>query len=127
MRSHKRRKLETRICRQSRATDLRDDGNGLINVRQSDLLKKPVADNWLSYNGDYTGARYSSLTQITPGNVARLTAQWVFHPRAVSPLEVTPVVVAGVMFVTSANDAYALDAKTGKVLWHHMRAVSPRA
>jgi alcohol dehydrogenase (cytochrome c) len=100
------------------------EGNGLINVRPSDLLKEPVAGNWLSYNGDYTGARYSSLTQITPRNVGRMTAQWVFHPRVVSSLEVTPVVVAGVMFVTSANDAYALDAKTGDVLWHHTRAVT---
>ena len=103
---------------------IRDDLNGLINVRQSDLLQTHVADNWVSYNGDYSGARYSSLTQITPGNVGQLAAQWVFHPRAVSPLEVTPLAVAGIMFVTSANDAYALDAKTGKVLWHHVRAVS---
>ncbi len=101
-----------------------DDGNGLIQVQPGDLLQSPVQDNWVSYNGDYTGARHSGLTQITPGNVGRLAAQWVFHPRTVSPLEVTPVVVAGVMFVTSANDAYALDAKTGKVLWHHIRAVS---
>ncbi len=101
-----------------------DDGNGLINVRQTDLLQSPVTDNWVSYNGDYSGARHSGLTQITPGNVGQLAAQWVFHPRTVSPLEVTPVVIAGVMFVTSANDAYALDAKTGKVLWHHVRVVS---
>ena len=105
------------------ATDA-DDGNGLINVQPSDLLQKQAAENWTSYNGDYSGARHSSLSQITPGNVGRLAAQWVFHPRAVSPLEVTPVVVAGVMFLTSANDAYALDAKTGKLLWHHIRAIS---
>ena len=100
------------------------DRNGLIDVQQDDLLKKPVAEDWPSYNGDYTGARYTSLAQITPRNAGRMTAQWVFHPRVVSPLEVTPVVVAGVMFVTSANDAYALDARTGDVLWHHVRAVS---
>ena len=101
-----------------------DAGNGLINVQQSDLLREPVADNWTSYNGDYTGMRHSSLTQVTPANADRLQAHWVFHPRTVSPLEVTPIVVAGVMFVTSANDAYALDAKTGIVLWHHTRAIS---
>jgi alcohol dehydrogenase (cytochrome c) len=101
-----------------------DDGNGIINVLHSDLLQKQVAGSWVSYNGDYSGARHSGLTQITPANVSRLTAQWVFHPRVVSPLEVTPVVVAGVMFITSANDAYALDAKTGKTLWHHTRAIS---
>jgi alcohol dehydrogenase (cytochrome c) len=97
---------------------------GLIDVKQGDLLQSPVSDNWVSYNGDYTGRRYSALTQITPQNVGRLSARWVFHPRTVSPLEVTPVVVAGVMFVTSANDAYAIDASTGKLLWHHARPLT---
>ena len=97
---------------------------GDIRVQQSDLLQKSLTDNWVSYNGDYSGKRFSSLTQITPKNASRLVAQWVFHPRTVSPLEVTPVVVAGVMFVTSANDAYALDARTGKVLWHHAHPIS---
>jgi alcohol dehydrogenase (cytochrome c) len=101
------------------------DGIGLINVTQNDLLQKQVRDNWVSYNGDYTGQRYSSLTQITQANVGHLVAQWVFHTREGSPLEVTPVVVAGIMFVTSANDAYALDAKTGDLLWHHARAITP--
>jgi alcohol dehydrogenase (cytochrome c) len=100
------------------------DASGVINVQQKDLLEKPVADNWLSYNGDYSGARYSSLREITPDNVGRMAARWVFHPVVVSPLEVTPVVVDGIMFVTSGNDAYALDAKTGKVLWHHARSVT---
>jgi alcohol dehydrogenase (cytochrome c) len=100
------------------------DGIGLINVTPRDLLPKQVRDNWVSYNGDYTGRRYSSLTQITPANVGHVAAQWVFHTREVSPLEVTPVVVAGIMFVSSANDAYALDAKTGKLLWHHARAIT---
>jgi len=101
-----------------------DDGIGLIDVKQSDLLEKKITNNWVSYNGDYTGRRFSSLTQITPENASHLAAQWVFHPREVSPLEVTPVVVAGVMFVTSGNDVYALDAATGKLLWHHSRALS---
>ena len=109
---------------QQRAAAVQDDRSGLIDVKPSDLEQKETRDNWVSYNGDYTGRRYSSLTQITPANVGRMTAQWVFHARDVSALEVTPVVVAGVMFVTSANDAYALDAKTGKLLWHHSRAVS---
>ena len=101
-----------------------DRNIGLIDVQQRDLLKKPVSDNWASYNGDYTGARYSALTQVTAANAGRLAPQWVFHPHTVSPLEVTPVVTAGVMLVTSANDAYALDAATGNVLWRHLRPVS---
>ena len=100
------------------------DTTGLIDVTEGGLLRQPVGADWLSYNGDYTGRRYSGLTQITPANVSHLTVQWVFHPREVSPLEVTPVVDAGVMFVTSANDAYALDAATGKQLWHHSRTLT---
>jgi len=97
---------------------------GQVDVKQNDLLQPQVARNWVSYNGDYTGRRFSGLTQITPANVSHMAAQWVFHVRDPGPLEVTPVVVAGVMFVTSANDVYALDAKTGRRLWHHARAVT---
>jgi len=106
------------------ASQSQDKQVGLIDVTQNDLLQKPPAGDWLSYNGDYTGARSTSIAQITPNNVTHLAAQWVFHAPAVSLLEVTPVVVAGIMFVTSANDAYALDAKTGNVLWHHARALT---
>jgi alcohol dehydrogenase (cytochrome c) len=48
----------------------------------------------------------------------------VFHTSNAGVMEVTPIVVAGVMFMTRSNDAYALDAKTGKQLWHHARAIS---
>jgi alcohol dehydrogenase (cytochrome c) len=92
---------------------------GEVNVQPSDLLNTTLHDDWPSYNGDYTGRRYSSLTQVTPENAHQLRAQWVFHSRNAGVLEVTPVVVAGVMFVTGSNDAYALDAVTGKTLWHH--------
>ena len=95
-----------------------------IDVRPTDLLAQPVGANWTSYNGDYTGRRFSSLTQITPANVEQLRAQWVFHLREGSALEVTPVVVSGVMFVTSANDAFALDARTGRLIWHYARPVT---
>ena len=97
---------------------------GEIQVRPGDLLNIPPRANWPMYNGDYTGRRYSSLTQVTPENAHQLRAQWVFHSRNAGVLEVTPVVMAGVMFVTGSNDAYALDAATGKVLWHHERPVT---
>jgi alcohol dehydrogenase (cytochrome c) len=94
-----------------------------VNVSADDLLAKSGA-NWTSYNGDYTGRRYSSLHDITADNVARLRASWIFHASNSARLEVTPVVVRGVMYVTSANDAFALDARTGRILWHHERPVS---
>ena len=99
-------------------------GTDLIDVQQSDLLQKEVKNNWVSYNGDYTGRRYSSMDEVTPANVANLKTRWVFHTSGAGIMEVTPVVVAGVMFITRSNDAWALDAKTGKQLWHHERAIS---
>src|SRR5581483_7196929 len=64
-----------------------------VNVLSSDLEVSPPAENWISYNGDYTGRRYSSLKEIDTANVARLKAQWVFHAKNSNRLEVTPVVV----------------------------------
>src|SRR5262249_1799896 len=95
-----------------------------FDVSAAELSVAPPAANWPSYNGDYTGRRYSSLTQITPANVNQLRAQWVFHARNSDSLEVTPVVVNGVMFVTAANDAYALDAQPGRTIWHATRPIT---
>jgi alcohol dehydrogenase (cytochrome c) len=95
-----------------------------VNVKSSELETKGITDSWLSYNGDYTGRRHSSLTQITPANVSQMRAQWVFHTRNAGVLEVTPVVVNGIMYITGSNDAYALDARTGQMLWHHAREVT---
>ncbi len=95
-----------------------------IDVDPDDLAVKPAAANWPSYNGDYTGRRYSALNQITPENVGQLRAQWVFHLPRSSELEVTPVVIDGIMLVTAANDAYAVDARTGRQIWHHTMPVS---
>ena len=97
---------------------------GGINVMDSDLLASPPAANWLSYNGDYAGRRYSSLNQINVSTVGRLRAQWVFHSDNSQMLEVTPVVVNGVMYVTSGNDGFALDARTGRALWHSKRRLT---
>jgi alcohol dehydrogenase (cytochrome c) len=93
-------------------------------VTPADLAAQPVGENWTSYNGDYTGRRYSSLQHIDTSNVARLKAAWVFHPGNSQNLEVTPVVVRGLMFITSSNDVFAMDARTGRQLWHYHRPVS---
>jgi len=98
--------------------------NAHANVSTKDLLARPVGANWTSYHGDYTGQRYSGLRQINTENVAQLRAAWVFHPGNSLRLEATPVVVSGVMYVTAANDAFALDARTGRTLWHYQRPVS---
>jgi len=76
---------------------------------------------WPTYNGDPGGNRYTTLYQITPANVARLAPRWIFPVPNAARLEVTPVVVDGIMYVTSANECYALDAGTGRSLWHYRR------
>ena len=87
-------------------------------------MAQPPGTNWLSYNGDFSGRRYSSLSQITAANVAGLHAEWVFHVGNSDRMEVTPLVVDGIMFVTSANDTFALDARTGRQIWHNSRPIS---
>ncbi len=96
----------------------------VADVSAEDLLARPVGANWTSYNGDYTGRRYSNLREINIANAAQLRAVWVFHPGNSQNLEVTPVVVDGVMYVTSSNDVFALDARTGRTAWHYQRTVS---
>ena len=88
------------------------------------LRNTKLLENWPSYNGDYTGRRFTGLTQVTPANASQLQAQWVFHSRNAGILEATPVVVDGVMYMTASNDAYAIDAATGKMLWHYIRPVT---
>jgi alcohol dehydrogenase (cytochrome c) len=95
-----------------------------VDVAPQALAQTPPAEDWPSYNGDYSGRRYTALRQITPANVRQLRVQWVFHSTNSDSLEVTPVVVHGVMYLTSGNDAFALDARTGRVLWHHQRALT---
>lgn len=77
--------------------------------------------DWPSYNGRTTGSRYSELTQINKSNVGRLAPRWMFSLPNTPTLQVTPVVVDGVMYVTSANQCYALDAGTGRQIWHYSR------
>src|SRR5271168_5213622 len=101
-----------------------DSNSSTMNVLPSELTAPTPGANWLSYNGDFSGRRYSSLTQINTDNVGQLRAQWVFHTRSSDRMEVTPVVVNGIMFVTSANDTTALDARTGRVIWRSVRPIS---
>lgn len=93
-------------------------------VKQEDLLATPVGKNWTSYNGDYSGRRFSSLRQIDRSNIGQLRLAWTFHPGNSQSLEATPLVVNGMMYVTAANDVFAIDARSGRTVWHYQRQVS---
>jgi alcohol dehydrogenase (cytochrome c) len=109
-------------------------------------LLQPLADEWPSYSGDYSGRRFSALTQINKGNVRNLTLAWtrrlVAGPAPTGPVAPTdpPVItggegtvvyggativkgsilaVDGVLYVTAPDNVWALDANDGHLLWRY--------
>ncbi len=77
---------------------------------------------WLTYSGSYRSTRFSLLDQITTDNVSDLRPIWVYQPPGTGTLEVTPVVVDGVMYVTSTPAfVMALDLQSGRPLWEWSR------
>jgi alcohol dehydrogenase (cytochrome c) len=80
---------------------------------------------WPTYNGDPGGNRHTALTQINKGNVSRLSMTWMFTLPGAGQLQVTPVVVGGMMYVTGPNECYALDAGSGRQIWHYKRPRTP--
>jgi len=94
----------------------------LLRKNGSQLRSVTSQTDWTSYNGGYAGSRYSTLTQINKGNIASLAPKWMFSLRNTNNLQVTPVVSEGVMYVSAANECYALDAGSGREIWHYQRA-----
>ncbi len=77
-------------------------------------------EEWLSYGGTYDEQRHSLLTQISTESVANLGVAWTYDLSTARGVEATPIVVNGIMYVTSAwSVVHALDAKTGAELWVH--------
>jgi len=83
-------------------------------------LSKPATDTWPTYNGDYSGKRFSPLDQINASNVSSLTLAWVFHPHA-STIKSTPLEVNGVLYFTVPDNVWAVDARFGREIWHYHR------
>ncbi|MCC7157879.1 MAG: PQQ-binding-like beta-propeller repeat protein [Bryobacterales bacterium] len=84
----------------------------------------PQPGDWLTYNGDVSGNRYSPLKQINTANVASLKLKWIF-PIQHFGLEVSPLAASGVVYVTGPNQVFALDALSGNPLWSYSRPLSP--
>jgi alcohol dehydrogenase (cytochrome c) len=106
---------------------LRTDDNRIHLLRRAGSRFREVTSesDWPEYNGDPRGNRYTTLSGITKSNVARLAPRWVFSLPNANRLEVTPVVVGGLMYVTNVNECYALDAGTGRLVWRFNRPRSP--
>jgi quinohemoprotein ethanol dehydrogenase len=78
------------------------------------------ADDWLSHGRDYSEQRFSPLTQVNDGNVSGLLRVWSFETGLTRGHEATPIVVDGRMYLTGSwSVVFALDAKTGELLWKY--------
>ena len=83
-------------------------------------LLKPPTNTWPSYNGDYTGRRYSTLSQINKTNVGTLAMAWAFQTHQQS-IKSTSLMVNGILYFTVPNHVWAVDARTGRQVWHFQR------
>ena len=86
----------------------------------------PVPGSWPTYNGDYSGRRFSPLTQINQSSVRDLRLSWVYHidpgPRTspfANQIKSTPLEVNGILYFTIPDHAWAVDARTGREIWHY--------
>src|SRR6266849_3603448 len=83
-------------------------------------LLKPATDTWPTYNGDYSGARYSTLDQINAGNVGSLGVAWAFRTPG-HLLKSTPLEVNGILYFSAPENVWAVDARYGREIWHYRR------
>lgn len=86
------------------------------------MLADPFAQEgqWLVYGGSYRNFRHSPLQTLNPASVSRLQVAWAFGTGTTGQFEVSPVLYDGVLYVTSSyNRLFALDAKTGELLWRY--------
>ena len=87
-------------------------------VNDASLADEADGKNWLAFGRTYSEQRFSPLTQISADNVKDLGLAWHLDLPNDRSLVGTPLVVDGVMyFEGSFNFLYAVEAKTGKVLW----------
>ena len=99
----------------------------LVPVGQS-MLDASETDgrNWLQSNMAYSNSRYYAAQQINRGNVAKLKPAFVFQTEVMESNETAPLVVDGVMFLTTSFDhVYAIDAATGREFWHYKHKLGP--
>ena len=117
--------------------ELRRSGSSLAWAQSKAHLQPPVTqeqlnaaagdeNNFLHTNGNYDQTRYFPGKQINTSNVGKLHPAWIFQTEVKESQETTPIVVNGVMYVTTSFDhVYALNAKTGEEYWHYKHAMGP--
>jgi len=98
-----------------------------ISVDQAQLSAAAKdSKNFLHSNGSYAQTRFYPAKQINSGNVAKLRPAFTFQTEVLESMETAPIVVDGVMYITTSyNHVYAIDAATGKELWHYKHKMGP--
>ncbi len=82
--------------------------------------------NFLATNGNYDQTRFHPADEITAKNVKGLHVAWIFQTDVRESTETSPIIVNGVMYVTTSFDhVYALNAKTGEQIWHYKHDMGP--
>jgi PQQ-dependent dehydrogenase (methanol/ethanol family) len=84
----------------------------------AELASAPPGE-WLTYNRDYQGRRFSPLTGITPRNVSRLAPVCLFQAGEGGSFEGSPIVYRGRLYLTTTHDTFAIDAATCKKIWEY--------
>lgn len=102
-------------------------GQGSLNPAK--LLQLPT-DSWPTYNGDYSGRRYSPLRSINAQNIGSLSLAWVYRANAGNGqaggggnttvvIKGTPLEINGLLYLTAPDHVWAIDAHSGREVWHY--------
>src|SRR5215470_12587375 len=111
--------------------------SGVVPVRAADpeidrLVQSPVGKDWVTNGGNLTNQRYSTLKQIDTTNVKQLKGAWMTRLKGSGAagkysFEASPLVKDGIMYVITGNDdVFALQAKTGAILWEYWSGIDQK-
>lgn len=78
-----------------------------------------IGASWTTHNGDDSGRRFSSLDQVNRNNVHSLTMAWAFQTHTGMEIKGTPLEINGVLYVTTPDHVWALDAHDGEKIWSY--------
>ncbi|PWU01615.1 MAG: quinonprotein alcohol dehydrogenase [Terriglobia bacterium] len=105
--------------------------SAIASAQSAPDYRKPPGSEWPLVGGDWGNTRYSTLSKITTANVKSLKGAWMarlnsgFGPGYSQ--QGTPVVQNGVMYITTGQqDIFALDAKTGNLIWEYRTDSDPK-
>jgi alcohol dehydrogenase (cytochrome c) len=88
---------------------------------ENSQLLHPSPDSWPMYHGDYSGRRHVRFTQVTPQNVGNLSLAWVFQTNQSAQIKSSPLLVDGVIYFTVPDNIWAVDARSGHMIWRYTR------